>query len=171
MGALARVCYANGLPTMRTPLLLVTVLGCIGSGLAFGYDSLGPESCQGCHPEAYATWKRSPHARAKESLQGKSQTDARCLSCHSPIETEQRVAAVTCETCHGGGQYYATRYVMKDSELARLVGLVDPTEKQCRSCHDSSSPSLRPFDFAAALKALDHWSEEKVRREKDKASP
>lgn len=143
----------------------------LGSGLARAYDSLGPESCQGCHPDAYAAWKTSPHARAKESLPGRSQADARCLSCHSPAESDQKVVAVGCETCHGGGQYYATRYVMKDAELARLVGLIDPTEKQCRSCHDSSSPSLRPFDFAAALKAMDHWTAERARREKERAGP
>ncbi len=60
---------------------------------------------------------------------------------------------MTCETCHGGGQYYSPDYVMKDAELARLVGLVDPSEKSCRNCHDASSPSLKPFDFVEKLKA------------------
>jgi hypothetical protein len=53
---------------------------------------------------------------------------------------------------------------MKDPELARLVGLLDPSEKGCRTCHDASSPSLRPFDFASRLKAIDHWSAERARR-------
>lgn len=53
---------------------------------------------------------------------------------------------------------------MRDAELARLVGLVDPTEKSCRTCHDDSSPSLRPFDFAEKLKLIDHWSVEKKKR-------
>jgi hypothetical protein len=51
---------------------------------------------------------------------------------------------------------------MKDAELARLVGLVDPSEKGCRTCHDASTPSLKPFDFVESLKAIDHWSAEKT---------
>jgi formate-dependent nitrite reductase cytochrome c552 subunit len=136
----------------------------LASTFAFAYDFLGPESCQGCHIEAYAAWKLSPHARAKDSLTPAAQKDARCLSCHSPNESEQRVAGVSCETCHGGGQYYVGAYVMKDPELARLVGLTDPSEKGCRTCHDASSPSLKPFDFVTKLKAIDHWSAAKARK-------
>ena len=53
---------------------------------------------------------------------------------------------------------------MKDPELARLSGLVDPTEKACRGCHDASSPSLKPFDFASRLRAMDHWSTERAKK-------
>lgn len=140
----------------------VVAVGVVPQALAF--DFLGPESCQSCHPEAYAAWRVSPHARAKESLSPAQARDARCLSCHSPSETEQRQSGVGCETCHGGGQYYAPRYVMKDAELARLLGLVDASEKACRTCHDASSPSLRKFDFAAKVKAIDHWSVERAKR-------
>jgi hypothetical protein len=144
----------------------------LGSSLATAADVLGPESCQGCHPDAFAAWSSSPHARSREVLSPQQQKDARCLSCHSPNETDQKVANVTCETCHGGGQYYLARYVMKDADLARLVGLVDPSERSCRSCHDGSSPSLKPFDFGAKLKAIDHWSVERAKRAAaEKAAP
>src|SRR5689334_15779212 len=113
-------------------LLLALVVGSV----ALAFDYLGPESCQGCHPDAYAAWRSTAHARARDTLSATQQRDARCLSCHSPAEAEQRVANVTCESCHGGGQYYSARYVMKDPELVRLVGLVDPSEKGCRTCHD-----------------------------------
>ena len=103
-------------------LLLVSV----AASAALGYGYLGPESCQGCHPDAYAAWRATPHARAKDTLSQTQQRDARCLSCHSPAEAEQQVSNVSCESCHGGGQYYSARYVMKDTELSRLVGLVDP---------------------------------------------
>ena len=53
---------------------------------------------------------------------------------------------------------------MKDSELARLVGLQDPSEKSCRTCHDASSPSLAPFDFVQKLKLVDHWTAERAKR-------
>ncbi|MFP2908437.1 cytochrome c3 family protein [Pyxidicoccus sp. 3LFB2] len=140
--------------------LLVLALG----GAAMAADFVGPDSCKGCHPEAYEAWMQSKHARAENSLSEQQRKDGRCLSCHSPEQVTQTTASVTCETCHGGGQYYSPEYVMKDSELSRLVGLVDPSEKQCRSCHDASSPSLRPFDFKESLKAIDHWSAERARR-------
>jgi hypothetical protein len=97
-----------------------------------------------------------------DSLSDAQKKDARCLTCHAPDLQQQGQANITCETCHGGGQYYSPAYVMKDSELSRLVGLVDPSEKQCRTCHDASTPSLRPFDFKESLKAIDHWSAERA---------
>ncbi|MGZ3457301.1 MAG: multiheme c-type cytochrome [Archangium sp.] len=139
---------------------LVLVLALCGAARAA--DFLGPESCKGCHPAAYDAWMQSKHARAADSLSEAQQKDARCLSCHSPEQSTQGVAHVTCETCHGGGQYYSPAYVMKDAELARLVGLVDPSEKLCRTCHDASSPSLKPFNFVESLKAIDHWSAERA---------
>lgn len=136
----------------------------LSASLVWGFDFLGAESCQSCHPEAYSVWKASPHARAKDTLSAQQQKDARCLSCHSPNETDQRQSGVTCETCHGGGQYYTARFVMRDAELARLAGLVDPGEKSCVACHDSASPSIKPFNFAEKLKVLDHWSQDKAKR-------
>ena len=127
-------------------------------GAAGAADFVGPESCKGCHQAAYEAWQQSKHARAMDSLSDAQKKDARCLTCHAPDQAQQATAHITCETCHGGGQYYSPSYVMKDSELVRLVGLVDPSEKQCRTCHDASTPSLRPFDFKESLKAIDHWS-------------
>jgi hypothetical protein len=148
-------------------LLLSRVLAlsiAVGSVAVLAHDFLGSESCQACHPDAYAAWQTSSHARARDVLSPQQQKDVRCLSCHSPNQTDQKAAHVACESCHGGGEYYSANYVMKDAELARLVGLVDPAEKSCRGCHDSSSPSLKPFDFAAKLKAIDHWTVERQKR-------
>lgn len=135
-----------------------------------GTEFVGPESCQACHPDAYAAWRASKHSRAIESLSEQQRKDARCLSCHAPNLKDRQVESISCETCHGGGQYYAARYVMKDPELVRLVGLVDPSEKGCRSCHDASSPSLRPFEFVAKLKLIDHWTVERQKREQARAA-
>ena len=143
-----------------TPFLLCAAL-CVASS-ALAADFVGPESCKACHPAAYAAWRSSKHARAFESLSPQEKKDARCVSCHAPDLRTQQVTGVSCEACHGGGQYYSPEYVMKDPELSRLVGLVDPSEKQCRNCHDASSPSLQPFDFREKLKLIDHWSQEKT---------
>ncbi|HZN95479.1 MAG TPA: multiheme c-type cytochrome [Myxococcales bacterium] len=135
-----------------------------------GTEFVGPESCKACHPDAYAAWRQSKHARALESLSDAQRKDVRCLSCHAPNLQDRRVESISCETCHGGGQYYAAQYVMKDPELVRLVGLLDPSEKGCRSCHDASSPSLRPFDFVEKLKLIDHWTVERQRREQGRTA-
>lgn len=148
---------------MRTSgfwLLPLLLLVSVAAGAA---DFVGPESCKGCHPTAYSAWQLSKHARATDSLSESQKKDARCLTCHAPDQS-QGVSNISCETCHGGGQYYTPTYVMKDPELARLVGLVDPSEKLCRTCHDASSPSLRPFNFVESLKAIDHWSAERAKR-------
>ena len=136
----------------------------LASGAGRAADFTGPESCKACHQQAYDAWKQSKHARAVDSLSPQQQKDARCVSCHAPNWSDQNVSNVSCETCHGGGQFYASPYVMKDAELVRLVGLQDPSEKSCRSCHDASSPSLRPFDFVEKLKLIDHWTAEKAKR-------
>ncbi|OJH38093.1 multiheme c-type cytochrome [Cystobacter ferrugineus] len=146
----------------RGPWLLSLLLVLVLSGAAGAADFLGPESCKGCHPAAYEAWMQSKHARAGDSLAPTQQKDVRCLSCHAPDQANQGVSHVTCETCHGPGQHYSPSYVMKDAELARLVGLVDPSEKACRNCHDASSPSLKPFNFVESLKAIDHWSAERA---------
>ena len=136
-------------------------LSVLSAGVAVAADYVGSDTCQGCHPEAYDAWLLSKHAHAKESLPKGQESDARCLSCHSPNRKEG-VSSVGCETCHGAGQFYSPEYVMKDAELARLVGLVDPSEKMCRTCHDASSPSLSPFNFVEQLKAIDHWSADRA---------
>jgi hypothetical protein len=147
------------------------VLGALSlSTRAGAADFVGPETCKACHSEAFAAWRGAKHARALESLTPEQQTDVRCLSCHSPDLGEQEVAGVSCETCHGAGQYYSPAYVMKDPELSRLVGLVDPSERGCRNCHDDSSPSLSPFNFAEKLKMIDHWTAERERRKRERRS-
>jgi len=50
---------------------------------------------------------------------------------------------------------------MKDAELSRLVGLLDPSEKTCRSCHDGLEPSVEEFNFEKKLKAIEHWLHER----------
>ncbi len=116
---------------------------------------LGPETCKACHPAAYEVWRESPHARAREGLPERSRKDPRCIACHAP-DQERGVAGVSCETCHGPGQLYAHRYVMRDKELARAVGLADPGEKTCLACHTESTPSLEKFEYAKKLPLIAH---------------
>lgn len=150
----------------RGALRALAFAAALGAGPAVAYDFVGAERCQTCHEEAYAAWRASKHALAQEPLTAVQRRDPRCTSCHAPNEATERIGGVSCEACHGGGQYYAVSHVMKDPELSRMAGLVDPSERGCRACHDASSPSIRPFDFAAKLSAIDHWSAERKRRGK-----
>jgi hypothetical protein len=121
-------------------------------------DTVGPETCKACHPAAYEAWRASAHARARDSLPERQRNDPRCLSCHAP-QLEDGLAGVTCEACHGPGRLYSARYVMRDAELARAVGLVEPTERSCLACHTDSTPSLERFEHAKKLPLIRHWGE------------
>lgn len=150
---------------MKGVLLATAAVGAAAlAWTARAADLVGSEACKPCHESAYVQWKQSKHARSQASLSPLQAKDQRCLSCHAPNLGDQNVPEVSCETCHGGGQYYGVSYVMKDDELSRLVGLVDPSEKACRACHDASSPSLKPFDFVEKLRLIDHWTAERQRR-------
>ncbi len=124
---------------------------------------VGPETCKACHPAAYEVWRVGPHARAFDALPAQNRKDPRCLTCHSP-DAEGGLAGVTCEACHGPGRLYSAPYVMRDPELARLVGLVDPGEKTCVACHGESAPSLVKFEYAKKLPVIDHWTRERAAR-------
>lgn len=134
---------------------LLAIAALAAPALALGGDLVGPETCKACHPAAYASWREGPHARALESLPERSRGDRRCLSCHAPA-AEAGQTGVGCEACHGPGRLYAARYVMRDAELARALGLVIPGEKGCLACHGESTPSLRRFDFSRKVKLIQH---------------
>lgn len=121
-------------------------------------DNVGPETCRACHPAAYDAWLASPHARARETLPERSRSEPRCLSCHAP-DVKDGLPGVSCEACHGGGRTYAAPYVMRDAELARAVGLLDPGPRTCASCHTESTPSLVRFEYDRKLLLIKHWDE------------
>jgi formate-dependent nitrite reductase cytochrome c552 subunit len=131
---------------------------------------VGPETCKACHPAAYEAWRTGPHARAFDSLPERSRKDGRCLSCHAP-RMEDGFVAVGCESCHGAGGAYSARYVMRDPELARAVGLLDPNEKTCSGCHNESTPSLTKFEYARKLPLLEHWNAERAAWKAEGAPP
>src|SRR3989440_12250929 len=120
------------------PLLLV-------AKAALASDLVGPASCRACHAEAYRIWSASPHARAAQALTPEQRRQPLCLQCHS--RDEQRagqadIQGVSCETCHGGGRFYQPAVVMRDQDLLRLFGLIDPTPQSCMACHGGPAPSL-----------------------------
>jgi hypothetical protein len=151
-------------PLTRTLLLALPAVA-----LAAG-DRVGPEACKTCHPAAYEAWHTGPHARAEERLPPASRADGRCRTCHAP-DAADGIGGVSCEACHGPGRLYAVRHVMRDPELARAVGLVDPDEKSCLACHTVSTPSLVPFRYGRKLPLVDHWTAERAARTARETAP
>lgn len=151
--------YRESVSVRVVPVLLLLVLAAPAGA---DDDVVGPQVCRACHAKAYEAWRSGPHARAEVDL-GEHGKDPQCLSCHAP-QKAAGLSGVSCETCHGPGQHYSAAHVMRDAELARLTGLKTPDEKSCRTCHDASSPSLRPFDHAARLSRIDHWTAEREAR-------
>lgn len=159
-------------PAGRAAAVLFAALALVAAVQPAGAaDFVGAEACRSCHPSAYEAWRRSAHARALDSLSREQRRDARCLQCHARDLAAGGEAGVTCETCHGAGEYYWPAYVMRDAELARATGLVIPDGKSCTSCHDGASPALAPFDLAAALARIDHWTEARAQRRARSEAP
>jgi hypothetical protein len=48
---------------------------------------------------------------------------------------------------------------MRDPELARALGLVDPGERTCAACHTESTPSLTRFEYARKIPLIRHWED------------
>ena len=77
----------------------------------------GSEACKSCHEAEHATWSRSPHRHAVDTLANEGKQDEReCLACHTtamgrpggfPADGKVRdhtdLASVGCESCHGPG--------------------------------------------------------------------
>ncbi len=118
--------------------------------------TIGAEACSRCHAEQYADWLTTPHARAFESLGPAEREDPACVGCHS---TSARPAGhgVQCESCHGPGADYYPDFVMRDSQLAKALGLrAGGDEATCRRCHTPDTPSIEPFVYERAILKVSH---------------
>jgi hypothetical protein len=118
---------------------------------------VGADTCRNCHSAAYEFWTKaiykvpatdekgkaidslSGHAKAWETLEGKSKTkDRSCVECHSvgfmqpggycKVNEVGRLKGVQCESCHGAGSMHAStgnkRYINREVP-----------ESTCRGCH------------------------------------
>ena len=133
---------------------------------------VGAERCGQCHEFEYRVWSTGPHAKAHLALSADQLKDSKCNNCHTHVvEADSKLTAVQCERCHGPGKYYQASYVMKDKELARAVGLVDPTPQSCLQCHTEGAPSVAPFDFKTMWARIDHGKEAREAWERAKPRP
>jgi hypothetical protein len=165
LAPLGRIFPGVGAGVIASRLALLGILLCVAETTADAAGFIGSASCRACHQAAYDQWKVSPHAKAFEALPASDQKNAQCLQCHARDVNQGGEAGVSCETCHGAGQYYWPDYVMRDAEVARGAGLVSaPDPRTCVLCHDGSTPALKPFDPNTAMPAIDHWSKDRAAR-------
>lgn len=139
---------------------------------------IGEAKCAMCHKNrdtSVSTWEASKHAKALDALntdEAKKYStdpanDSTCLACHTTgltdtggyvcagkPEDNAKFAGVQCESCHGPGEKYMKTMASKDDAVKN--GLIIPTEKTCRKCHNAMSPTYKGFDFDEAVKVIAH---------------
>ena len=68
---------------------------------------------------------------------------------------------VQCESCHGAGEKYKKKSIMKDHAKSVAAGLTEfkdkaPIEKLCVTCHNKKSPTFKDFDFEKRWAEIAH---------------
>jgi hypothetical protein len=111
----------------------------------------GTRDCRNCHPGAFASWERTPHASAYGTLEkGGRQFDLDCVSCHvtgwklpggpCDVATTAGRRGVQCEACHGPASLHA---VDPPAHILR-----DPPTSTCTACHTPEhSTGFEPTSF------------------------
>jgi hypothetical protein len=143
---------------------------------------VGTKACMDCHEESYDIWKKTPHAKAFETLaelDPPRQFDPECISCHAvgwnpqkyypydggytSFEETPHLLDVGCESCHGPGGAHVAAESGSDEELqlklqkAMVITKEESRERQCFTCHDGdNSPD---FDFDAYWPDVEHYED------------
>jgi 2',3'-cyclic-nucleotide 2'-phosphodiesterase (5'-nucleotidase family) len=111
-------------------------------------------ACEACHADKVAKWKTTDHAKAYQTLAGKSkQFDPDCLACHTTrfeqpegftMKLQQpELANVQCETCHG----FAKEHL---SDM-KPIPTPKPAMALCLKCH---TPYRSPGFEKNAMKVM-----------------
>lgn len=166
-------------------IALLAVFGLPSAALAQEHLYVGVKKCRTCHKkeligEQYQSWKDSPHAKAYESLKSAEaleiakakglakpphQTDE-CLKCHATahgLEASQMKYklsledGVQCESCHGPGNDYRKKKIMSDHDKSVAKGMLEPSDKRCRECHNDESPTWEKASFELANGTTVHF--------------
>ncbi len=125
--ALTETTQAAPTPQSQTPNLVSELL----------FQQSQP-TCQSCHPEEYAAWKDTVHAKAaldpafKEQF-AQSHNQGDCLKCHTTgFDKDSGKFAwegVTCEACHGA---------YKQGHPAAQTMQLPMESSTCRVCHETA---------------------------------
>ncbi len=121
-------------------------------------DYVTVNACNECHEEHVASWSKTAHARAWDSLktQGKEkQSIPGCIKCHVvayeqdggfiDMDLTPEFINVQCENCHGPGRKHA------EGEGEGPI-ISKPAEASCRACHTEGQD--KNFDYAQKSKLV-----------------
>lgn len=119
---------------------------------------LGFTGCGNCHPAQLASWQKTKHAMAYQTLvKDRKQYNQGCLPCHvTGVTQSQGLLALSllddrrgvgCESCHGPGRLHAK--APKANAMTRKPG-----SAICQACHSGSHDEN--FDFAERIKRVGH---------------
>jgi len=91
-------------------------------------DYIGSENCAMCHPDIFASWSGTTHAKSIEA--GGVAGNDECLACHTTgMGSDAYEEAVSCESCHGPGSDH-----MNAGGGAGTINR-DINEATCTKCH------------------------------------
>ena len=136
---------------------------------------------QNAHAHAYESLlsEASQKIAAQKGLTAAPEASPECLRCHvtgwgeaggyvlnvdpanaRAVKTNQSLASVGCECCHGPGNAYKSKKAMlqirKGSQDGTALGFTEITEATCTRCHNSESPTYKPFDFEKRRQEIAH---------------
>ena len=121
--------------------LAVVALAALNVG-AGDHAYVGAEKCKMCHKVQYNSWLETTHAKATDVAKGSTDPafEAKCLGCHA-TNSDESLAGVQCEACHGAGADFKKMSIMKDRDTAVANGLVLATQATCDGCHKDDGHS------------------------------
>lgn len=147
-------------------------------------EFVGAETCRQCHPNTYAKWSSTNHAKAYNALTNdprdpkrNREFDAQCISCHTTgfeylggftsVESTPHLKGNQCENCHGpGGEHVADPTNAAIRQAIHRDATDFEKNHRCIKCHsEDDSPH---FDFGkywpkVMHKGLDRYDDPKVR--------
>lgn len=122
---------------MSLLLLVMVVVAMAGVVQAQDHAYVGASKCKMCHKVQFTSWEQTTHAKALDSAKGSTdlayEAD-KCAACHV-TNSDEAMAGVQCEACHGPGADYKKMSIMKDREKAVANGLIVSTQEVCNGCH------------------------------------
>ncbi len=135
----------------------------------------------GPHAKAFETLKSDASKAIAKKMGLKTAPDQapECLVCHvtgwgtasgyqltvdpmdkRAVKTNEDLANVGCESCHGAGSLYKSKKVMVEIAEGSIkgtdVGLTTITAETCTVCHNKKSPTYIAFDYAVRVKEVAH---------------
>ena len=174
--AVAGVAWLSGVISLRAAEPIVSYAGAEKCRFCHFSESKGSQ---------YSKWLQDGHRKAftilasdqakkiaKEGSIADPQKDKACLGCHVTAydvpaaqkdEKFEAAQGVQCESCHGpGGRHVGRRLEQLENESLTLVLIprgevvAVPPARTCQHCHNESSPTYKPLNYAESLKKISH---------------